>query len=86
MQLKENRVLHLLFKVKIQSTSRNNGYEGDERHNTKVDRQAHSGEVKITDLVRKHLQKHEHISSISLKRTPPFLGPISLFIVFLKRT
>jgi hypothetical protein len=47
--------IKLLFKIKIQPENSSSGHGGDEQHNTDVDEQIHSGDVKIVDLVREHL-------------------------------
>jgi hypothetical protein len=43
-----------LFKAKTRPTSRSGGHGGDERYNTKVDGQMHSGDAKIVDLIGEH--------------------------------
>jgi len=49
----------LLIKVKTQSANNSSGQEGDDRHTTEVDGRMHSGEAKIADLIREHLQIKE---------------------------
>jgi hypothetical protein len=51
--------IFFLFKAKTQPANNSSGHEGDERHNTKVDGQMYSENVKITDLIRKHLKTKE---------------------------
>jgi hypothetical protein len=51
--------IKLLFKAKTQPANNINDQGGDKQHNTKVDGQMHSRNVKITDLVGEHLQTKE---------------------------
>jgi len=51
-----------LFKTKVYPANNSSGHEGDERHNTEVDRWKHSGVAKIADLVGEHLQIKEKTS------------------------
>jgi hypothetical protein len=46
----------LSFKAKTQPGKSINNHREDERHNTEVNGRMHSGEAKIADLVREHLQ------------------------------
>jgi hypothetical protein len=57
--LKRKKKKELLFKTKTQPANSNNDQGGDERHNIEVNRRMHSGDAKIADLVRKHLQSKE---------------------------
>jgi hypothetical protein len=49
--------IKLLFKAKTQPANNNSDQGRDVRHNTKVDRQMHSGYTKITNLVKEYLKK-----------------------------
>jgi hypothetical protein len=51
--------IKLLFKTKTQPANNSSGQRRYERHSTKVDGRMYSGEVKIADLVREHLQTKE---------------------------
>jgi hypothetical protein len=49
----------LLFKAKMQLVNNSIIQRGVERHNTNIDERKHSGDAKIADLVREHLQTKE---------------------------
>jgi hypothetical protein len=51
--------IKFLFKVKTQPGNSSNGQEGDERHNTEVERQMHRENTKIVDLEGEHLKTKE---------------------------
>jgi hypothetical protein len=48
--------IKLLFKIKIQPA---NSSSGQGWHNTDVDGQMHNGDIKIVELVEKHIQTKE---------------------------
>jgi hypothetical protein len=53
------KIINLLFKTKNtnkQPASNNNNWEGNEWHNIVEGRRTHNEEVKVVDLVEKHLQ------------------------------
>jgi hypothetical protein len=54
----------LLFKVKTQLANSSSGQGGDERHSAEVNRQMHSEEIKIVDIVEEHLQTKEKPQNI----------------------
>jgi hypothetical protein len=53
---REKKKKKILFEVKTKLTNSCNGHGGDERHIMKIDRRMHNRDVKIADLVGKHLQ------------------------------